>query len=373
MKTYHSFVLIFAFVIVSEGCSQVSLQPEPTLIPTDSSLNESCAFIDSGQRGDGDLDAVVANGVEGEIGSAVWLNEGFGTFVIKEQELGFGMGLELGDLDDDGDLDIFIVAWDEPGRIWWNDGGGGFTDSAQILGEAGGFDVALGDLDFDGDLDAVIAHERDNTVWLNNGSGYFEDSNQRLGSAYTAAAGLADLDGDGDLDLITAGWDEPGKVWINNGEGLFFDSGQVLSPSQMHMHGLVVGDLTADGAIDVLIAGSSNQIWFNDGSAVFNQSEYRVVSGPGDTAALGDLDSDDDLDVYLAVGISGRAEDMILINDGAGGFTECENSLSTGFSSGIGLGDLDGDGDLDAFIAHGQLGLSSGGGLPNEVWWNETP
>ena len=45
----------------------------------------------------------------------------------------------------------------------------------------------------------------------------------------------------------------------------------------------------------------------------------------------------------------------------------CEQDLSTGFSSGIGLGDLDGDGDLDAFIAHGQLGLSEGGGLPNEV------
>ena len=39
----------------------------------------------------------------------------------------------------------------------------------------------------------------------------------------------------------------------------------------------------------------------------------------------------------------------------------------------VSLGDLDGDGDLDAFIAHGQLGLSEGGGLPNEVWWNETP
>ena len=39
----------------------------------------------------------------------------------------------------------------------------------------------------------------------------------------------------------------------------------------------------------------------------------------------------------------------------------------------VSLGDLDGDGDLDAFIAHGQLGLSQGGGLPNEVWWNETP
>jgi hypothetical protein len=39
--------------------------------------------------------------------------------------------------------------------------------------------------------------------------------------------------------------------------------------------------------------------------------------------------------------------------------------------SGIGLGDLDGDGDLDAFVAQGNLGQDSGGGLPNEVWFNE--
>jgi len=51
----------------------------------------------------------------------------------------------------------------------------------------------------------------------------------------------------------------------------------------------------------------------------------------------------------------------------------CQQDLSSGFSSRIVLGDLDGDGDLDAFIAHGQLGLSEGGGLSNEVWWNETP
>ncbi len=71
--------------------------------------------------------------------------------------------------------------------------------------------------------------------------------------------------------------------------------------------------------------------------------------------------------------ITGTSEDRIWINDGGGIFSDCEQDLSTGFSSGIGLGDLDGDGDLDAFIAHGQLGLSEGGGLPNEVWWNESP
>ncbi len=82
------------------------------------------------------------------------------------------------------------------------------------------------------------------------------------------------------------------------------------------------------------------------------------------------IDGDWDVDAYLAVGSSGRAEDKIWLNDGHGLFIESEMLLSTGFSSGIGPGDLDGDGDLDAFITFGELGLSYDGGVPNEVWLN---
>jgi hypothetical protein len=64
---------------------------------------------------DGDLDAFVANGVRGEIGSQVWLNNGRGIFTRSDQELGYGMGLDLGVVDADGDLDVFIVAWEEVG------------------------------------------------------------------------------------------------------------------------------------------------------------------------------------------------------------------------------------------------------------------
>ena len=52
------------------------------------------------------------------------------------------------------------------------------------------------------------------------------------------------------------------------------------------------------------------------------------------------------------------------MNDGQGHSVDGELELSTGFSSGIGLGDLDGDGDFDAFITHGELGLAYDGGFP---------
>jgi hypothetical protein len=184
---------------------------------------------------------------------------------------------------------------------------------------------------------------------------------------------LADLDGDGDLDAVTVGWGEPGKVWLNDGTGNFEDSGQSLTPGYIHIHGMALGDVTGDGAVDAMMAGAPNEVWFNNGAGAFTDSDQRLAYMPCDSVALGDLDRDGDLDAYMAVGFAGSAIDEIWLNDGSGHFVNSELSLSHGFSSGIGLGDFDGDGDLDAFVAHGQLGMDSGGGLPNEVWLNQMP
>lgn len=395
MKSCH---LVFAFfLLLTSACTKVQIDPSleltstatasPTTAATAKPAATILSFVDSGQRlgagrswdvalgdldGDGDLDAVVANDLRGELGSEVWLNDGQAVFTIKAQELGYGMGLDLGDMDGDGDLDVFIVGWDDVGQVWLNNGTGIFSDSGQSLGDPGGWDVVLGDLDGDGDLDAVIAHEKADTVWLNDGNANFNDSGQRLGSSYTAAVGLADLDGDGDLDAVTVGWDEPGKAWLNDGSGLFVDSGQELTHGYIHIHGMTLGDVTGNGLPDAIMAGAANQVWFNDRQGHLVNSEQNLTRAPGDTVAIGDLDGDGDLDAYLAVGQAGGAADKIWLNDGQGYFVDSNLSLSTGFSSGIGLGDLDSDGALDAFITHGELGQITGGGLPNEVWLNES-
>lgn len=354
----------------------------PTITP---SLQPTLDFIDSGQRLgmgrsrdvvladvdlDGDLDAVVANDMQAGIPSTVWLNDGSGAFSSTGQDLGYAMSLSLIDLDGDGDPDIFFVSWDEPGRVWINDGSGNFTDSGQQLGEAGGWDVELADFDKDGDPDAFIAHTLADTVWINDGSGIFSDSGQTLGTTYTTSVGLADVDADGDVDALAVGWSEDGRVWLNDGQGRFVDSGQTLTAGYIHIHGMVLGDLNGDKAIDAIMTGAPNQVWINNGSGQFTDSDQRLSSRAGDTAALCDLDQDGDQDVYMAIGDTGLAQDEIWLNDGSGHFVKSEIILSTGFSSGIDFGDLDGDGDPDAFVAHGGLGLSVGGGMPNEVWIN---
>ncbi len=398
-------ILLVITLIILFGCStpidenietqivyqivEITVTPAPTDIPSTPTLEspeEVVAFKDSGQRlghgrswdvalgdldGDGDLDAFVANGSQGGESNAVWLNDGQGVYSIKEQHLGFGMGVTLGDLDGDSDLDAFVTDWYAPAKIWLNKGDGIFRDSEQALNNSEAVATTLGDLDDDGDLDAYLARDGANSVWLNDGSGNFSDTGQRLGEEITDDVDVGDLDGDGDLDILAGGWDEHARVWLNDGDAAFADSGQKLTSKYLHIHGLEIGDLDGDLDLDVFmaVAGDANQIWLNDGEGIFRQMEQSIHSSPDNEVALGDLDGDGDLDAFIAIAFTG---DQIWLNDGSGVFTTDGLRLGTQYSSQVQMGDLDGDGDLDAFIAHADLSLHSGGEMPNTVWLNET-
>lgn len=397
-------------------------EPEPTatgatsILPADTPESKTTpaagtvSFVDSDQRlgsarswdvslgdldGDGDLDAFVANDGQDSAGNAVWLNDGGaqggtpGTFTLSEQSLGYGRGIALGDVDKDGDLDAFVVDWDKAGDVWLNDGSGNFADSGQTLGSGDCWDVALGDLDGDGDLDAFTAQNEANTVWSNDG-GTFTDTGQRLGEGITTGISLGDLDGDGDLDALAGGWREPAKVWINDGgvqggiPGTFTDSGQALTSKYLTIHDLDLGDLDGDGDLDAILvpSGDDNEIWLNNGGiqegtiGTFSDSGQRLPGPPDNGVALGDLDGDGDLDAFVATAHPG---DRVWLNDGGlqggtpGLLTDSGLRLGDMYSAEAALGDLDGDGDLDAFVTHGDLSKSSGYGQPNIIWLNETP
>jgi hypothetical protein len=138
----------------------VSLESSPQLFGRTETFQVGLGDLD----GDGDLDAVLAN--MGANYSQVWFNDGAGQFADSGQRLTQqGHGLGLGDLDGDGDLDIFMTCahygggggWSKkPSRVYLNDGGGTFQDTGQDLGDTdlSGNGVNLIDLDGDGDLDA---------------------------------------------------------------------------------------------------------------------------------------------------------------------------------------------------------------------------
>ena len=349
-------------------------------------LHPPPAFVDSGQRlgagsswsvalgdldGDGDLDALVTNEWKGT--SAVWLNDGRARFSDSGQDLGQAFDGKLGDLDGDGDLDALVAVSRGDSQVWLNDGRGRFQ-AGQRLEEGGGMALALGDLDGDGDLDAMIGGpDRGTTVWLNDGGARLTRTPQELGEPIIAGIVLADVDADGDADALVGGWGTPTRVWINDGRGTLVDSGAELTAAEVHVHGMAVGDLDGDGDPDAFMTVASlddDEVWLNDGSGRFRNTGQPLVSPLGHAVAFGDLDGDGDLDAYVATGSPTDTGDRVWLNDGAGRFTDSGLRLGDVSSMGVALGDLDGDGDLDAFTANNTFGDHTVG-CPNRVWLNQ--
>jgi hypothetical protein len=176
--------------------------------------------------------------------------------------------------------------------------------------------VALGDVDADGDLDAWFGRGSDNSshvdvLYLNDGEGKFTDSGQRLNTVSTGDVQFGDLDGDGDLDAYLAnghqrGGNDADRVWLNDGTGKFTDSGQRLG--QSNGRSVELGDVDGDGDLDAVvgngttlgsIAKQSQAIWLNDGSGVFTASQ-QLGNAATTSVALGDIDNDGDLDAFFA-------------------------------------------------------------------------
>ncbi len=181
----------------------------------------------------------------------------------------------LGDLDGDGDLDLFaaVIApkegrnMDPADRVLWNDGTGDFSDSGQRLGNVDSTAVALGDVDGDGDLDALIGHANGASLWLNE-DGTFVLAGQKFSGGPVTAVFLQDLDDDGDTDALI-GELRQARLWWNAGNGTFNRDSQRFRYSKRA--GLAVGDFDGDGRPDIFTAAYDDnyRIWFNQGGGVF--------------------------------------------------------------------------------------------------------
>jgi hypothetical protein len=223
-------------------------------------------------------------------------------------------GADAGDVDGDGDIDLFVTNVDgHVNTVAFNDGTGHFNYSEQNNHPAGRA-AALADLDGDGDLDAFIVRSavlkgnpQENRVLLNDGKGNFTDSGQLLGNSFSGYVRLADFDNDGDVDAYVANLsfydsDPADKVWLNDGNGQFNDSGQSLGDAN---NTIDVADVDADGDIDVFSSNGADAptVWLNDGSAVFTlrQTLSDPLSVTGQVA-LGKLDADADVDAFVLGG-----------------------------------------------------------------------
>ena len=108
--------------------------------------------------------------------------------------------------------------------------------------------------------------------------------------------------------------------------------------------------------------GQGNRVWINNGTGTFTDSGQSLGASHSRGVSLGDVDGDGDLDAFIAN--SHNQGNKVWRNDGSGNFSDSGQSLGTSYSHKVKLDDVDDDGDLDAFITNGgNQSNNRGGGL----------
>ena len=365
-------------------------QPNPTEYTSQATIGD----ID----GDGDLDIIFANGrgyaSQGTIETQrVYINNGSGVFTDESaSRLGFSgwcRGVELGDIDDDGDLDlIFTQDFNKLPHLFANNGSGFFTDvtAAQLPNiTLSSSRAQFGDVDNDGDLDIYITSGGSNRfscgqyrLYLNDGDGFFTDEtvgHLPIGDVCNNMDCIfGDIDGDFDLDVKTASTgNNNSRLYRNDGTGVFTLVAGVPSDSSCYSYDF--GDINGDGDLDLLGvnagASSTELLLENDGTGAFTDISDQISPNPflddNDSKFL-DYDNDGDLD--LVVARLGSGGERLYNNDGNGNFTQVSDVMQVISDSSLDImvADLTGNGKLDIVTAQGESG-----NFENRIYINNGP
>src|SRR5690554_4374209 len=270
-----------------------------------------------------------------------------------------------GDFNNDGHLDIIMGnstgASSDPTltRMVYiqNNGGRSFSTPINFMSGSRVLDVAVGDIDNDGNLDVVLVNFNMDRVAVvfGNGDGTFQTPIGYTTSFGPNAVVIDDFDGDGYLDVAVIGNGSNLDVFLNDSGAL----GTLLPQTPMSLGsgvnptGITSGDLDADGIIDLAIAnsGAANAtVLTGDGFGAFSiTSTIPTGLGAADIVA-DDFDNDGVLD--LAVVNTDANNVSILINDGFGNFASAVNYVTGLEPVSIETGDFDNDGQRDLAIVN---------------------
>jgi enediyne biosynthesis protein E4 len=322
----------------------------------------------------------------------------------------YGMGVAVGDYDNDGYPDLFVTNYGK-NILYHNNGDGTFTDVTAKAGLAGGgWSVSAGFFDFDNDghLDLFVTRymewDADHNkicggdwhtycppgvfpattclLYRNRGDGTFEDVSERSGITAKKGRALgvsfADYDGDGFTDIFVSNDGMQQYLFHNNGDGTFkecaLDSGVALTADGKGLSGMgtVFQDYDNDGRPDVLVTVLPREIYalfHNEGGGAFSYDSLESGLGTLTSASSGwgvgleDFDNDGWKDLFVAQShVLDNVEEIdaslhykevpLLALNHNGRFERVDSGVTTPLAArGAAFGDINNDGKLDVVIS----------------------
>ena len=395
-------------------------------------MGPGCAFIDYDNDGYPDILLVNGNNLNGPATATtmkLYHNNRNGTFTDVTAKAGlavpmFGLGVAIGDYDNDGFDDIFVTALGQS-HLFRNNGNGTFTDVTRAAGLWGPNEFSTSatwvDYDRDGKLDLVVANYVQWSVqtdifctldgskksyctpeaykgaslrlWHNLGNGKFEDATAKAGlydnTAKSLGIAVADVNGDGWPDLIVANDTQPNKLYVNQKNGKFIESGVssgiAFSEDGVARAGMGVDavDYDRSGRPSIIIGNFSNQmmaLYHNEGNTLFVDEAPRSEVGRKSLLTLGfacfffDFDLDGWPDIFVANGhIENEIEKIqkrvkyaepshLFHNQGKGQFSEVTSQVGPAIGMArVGRGAAYADIDNDGDL---DLLITTNGGAP---------
>ena len=364
-------------------------------------LTDAAAWIGGAAAGDYDGDGWVDIFFPGyETPGVLYRNRQDGTFADVSIDAGFtsldpGSGSAWGDIDNDGDLDLYLSGMDTHRNfLYINDGDGHFTEQAVVRGadvptlhKRNSMGVAVGDYDRDGYLDILTSEwfplKGDTSRLLRNRGaaepGAFEDvtavtgvDQQRGFTGLRFTPQFTDLDRNGQTDILFAADYQTSQLFWNQADGSFMDGTRAAGVgTDRNGMGSAVADYDGDGDLDWFVTAiypindpqpeSGNRLYINNGDRTFTDgTDFAGVrdTGWGWGTSFFDYDNDGDLDLMAT---NGSYDDhlndptALFDNNGDGTFTEVttlRGISDTDQGRGLLHLDYDNDGDLDVLIVN---------------------